>query len=325
MRAKSAPLLTAVQSYLLAKTKLSPRTKAGYLTTLSCFGRWLAIDLRHEVTIADLTADNVNAYLNALLRPSIGKPKGKARMAHNTALDVKAFANWLVQRGIIATDDFDFGNVEIPRVSKDGRPTLLDRDLMTTLSVARKAGPRAYCAWTLILGHGFRLNELRCAELADFDLRGGTVTIRGETSKSGFDHSVPLDPLAAEALDTYIEDYRPPSKSTKLLLTESGYAFTYRGFSSMFQRLTDRFAAAGVPNVCAHRGRGVWATNANRKGHSLADIKLMGGWKTDAMPLRYIKGRPLEELKRLPSPLASIVHDFESADRARRGAMRPTG
>ena len=51
----------------------------------------------------------------------------------------------------------------------------------------------------------------------------------------------------------------------------------------------------------------------------------MGGWKTDAMPLRYIKGRPLDELKRLPSPLASIVHDYESADRARRAGMQPAG
>ena len=74
--------------------------------------------------IADLTADHVNAYLSHLLTPADGKPKGKARMAHNTALDVKAFANWLIQRGLIAEDQFDFGNVEIPKASRDGRPTL---------------------------------------------------------------------------------------------------------------------------------------------------------------------------------------------------------
>ncbi|HEV2012075.1 MAG TPA: site-specific integrase [Candidatus Limnocylindria bacterium] len=159
---------------------------------------------------------------------------------------------------------------------------------------------------------------MREAELDDFDTRAGVIIIRGETSKSGFDHRVPLDPIAAQTLDSYVQDYRPPSKSTTLLLTESGYPFTYRGFSSMFQRLTEKFAEAGVKDVCAHRGRGVWATNADRKGYSLSDIKQMGGWRTDAMPLRYIKGKPMEELQRLPSPLASIVHDFEATARSRK-------
>ena len=325
MRAKTAPLGGAVNSYLLAKVKLSPKTKAGYRTTLSCFIRWLATHLERDVAIADLTADHVNAYLTDLLRPLEGKPKGKARMAHNTALDVKAFANWLIQRGIIAEDQFDFGNVEIPRVSRDGRPTLADHELMTTLRVAKESGPRAYLAWTLILGHGFRLNELREAELDDFDTHARTVIIRGETSKSGFDHRIPLDPIAAEALDTYVQDYRPPSRSPKLLLTAAGDPFTYRGFSSMFQRLTEKFADAGIKEVCAHRGRGVWATNADRKGYSLSDIKQMGGWRTDTMPLRYIKGKPMEELQRLPAPLASIVHDFEASARSRSPLLRRTG
>jgi integrase len=325
MRAKTAPLRGAVHSYLLAKVKLSPKTKAGYRTTLGCFIRWLERELGRDAAIADLTADHTNAYLTHLLVPAEGRPKGKARMAHNTALDVKAFANWLTQRGIIGEDQFDFGNVEIPKVSRDGRPTLADHELMTTLRVAKEAGPRAYLAWTLILGHGFRLNELREAELGDVDTRAGTVIIRGETSKSGFDHRIPLDPLAADAFDAYVQDHRPPSRSPKLLLTGSGDPFTYRGFSSMFQRLTDKFAEAGVKDVCAHRGRGVWATNADRKGYSLSDIKQMGGWRTDAMPLRYIKGKPMEELQRLPAPLASIVHDFESSARSRSPMLRRTG
>src|SRR5438128_4727927 len=85
MRAKTAPLRGAVHSYLLAKVKLSPKTKAGYLTTLTCFIRWLSADIHRDVVIADLTAEHVNAYLTDLLTPSEGRPKGKARMAHNTA------------------------------------------------------------------------------------------------------------------------------------------------------------------------------------------------------------------------------------------------
>ena len=325
MRAKSASLSGAINSYLLAKVNLAPKTKAGYLTSLRCLERWLAADLVHDVAIGDLTADNVNAYLNHLLRPTEQKPKGKARMAHNTALDVKAFANWMVGRGMITEDDFDFGNVTIPKVSKDGRPTIVDADLDITLAVAEKDGPRSYAIWTTMLGHGHRLNEMRLAELEDIDFRAGVITIRGETSKSGMDHQIPLDPMAAGALDTYINDWRPPSKSKVIFLTEAGYPFTYAGWSSMMQRLTSKMADAGVKDVVAHRARGTWATNANRQGHSLADIKSQGGWRTDTMPLRYIKNRPMVELKRLPSPLASVVQAYRESDHAatqRRRAIR---
>jgi hypothetical protein len=98
---------------------------------------------------------------------------------------------------------------------------------------------------------------------------------------------------------------------------KNGCGTTYRGFSSMLQRLTEKFAEAGIKEVCAHRGRGVWAPNADRKGYSLSDIKQMGGWRTDTMPRRYIKGKPMEELQRLPAPLASLVHDFEAGTRRR--------
>jgi hypothetical protein len=65
-----------------------------------------------------------------------------------------------------------------------------------------------------------------------------------------------------------------------------------------------------------------WATNAHRKGHSPKDIQQQGGWKNMEMVMRYTKGRPMAELKRLPSPLASIVHDFELAEHAAVGQRR---
>ncbi len=146
--------------------------------------------------------------------------------------------------------------------------------------------------------------------------------MRAETSKSDTKHEIPLDPMAAAALDTYINDWRPPSSSPVLFLTESGDPFTYRRFCSMAQRLRDQMAEAGIANFCVHRMRGTWATNAHRKGHSPKDIQQQGGWKTMDMVMRYTKGRPMAELKRLPSPLASIVHDFELAEHAAVGQRR---
>lgn len=319
MRANTSPLAGAIRSYLLSLV-LAPTTKAGYASTLGCFERRLSQRLTRETAIADLTAENLNAYLNALLRPSPGKPKGKRRMAHNTAIDVITFARWCVKRGMPVR--FDFDAIRVPKVNKDGRPTIGDRDLMTVLSVAKKAGPRAEAIILTGLGHGLRLNELRLLELDDIDFESGVITVRAETSKSDAKHEIPLDPLAAAALDTYINDWRPPSSSPVLFLTESGYLFTYRGFSSMAQRLSDQMAEAGVANFCFHKMRGTWATNAHRKGHSPKDIQQQGGWKTMEMVMRYTKGRPMAELKRLPAPLASIVHDFAQSEQAAVGQRR---
>jgi integrase len=319
MRAKTSPLSGAIRSYLLSLV-LAPATKAGYASTLGCFERRLSERLSRTAMIADLTAENLNVYLNALLRPTPGKPKGKRRMAHNTAIDVITFARWCVKRKMSAT--FDFDAVRVPKVSKDGRTTIIDRDLMTVLSVAKKAGARTEAIILTGLGHGLRLNELRLLELGDVDFESGVITVRAETSKSDTKHEIPLDPLAAAALDTYINDWRPPSSSPVLFLTESGYPFTYRGFSSMAQRLSEQMAEAGVANFCFHQMRGTWATNAHRKGHSPKDIQQQGGWKNMDMVMRYTKGRPMAELKRLPAPLASIVHDFELAEHAAVGQRR---
>ena len=103
---------------------------------------------------------------------------------------------------------------------------------------------------------------------------------------------------------------------------------TWQRCRTHFMRnLLTRVPKSAQPFVATmvHRGRGVWATNADRKGYSLSDIKQMGGWRTDAMPLRYIKGKPMEELQRLPAPLASIVRDFETTARRHRAGLRKAG
>jgi hypothetical protein len=79
-----------------------------------------------------------------------------------------------------------------------------------------------------------------------------------------------------------------------------------------------------VPDVCAPRPGGL-GDQRHRTGDSLSDIKQMGGWRTDTMPLRYIKGKPMEELHRLPAPLGSIVHDYEAIARSRSAGLRRAG
>ena len=184
-------------------------------------------------------------------------------------------------------EEFLYGSIRVPRVPKEGRDAFTDAEVAVILRVARSpesvSFARDYVLVTVALGHGPRLNEIRELTLDDVDFHQGLITIRGETSKSGRDRRVPLDSVAAAALDAYIQDWRPPSTSRVLFLTEAGRAFTYNGFLHVFTRL----ANVGVRKFMAHRCRNTWATNAHRQGYSVFDIQDMGGWRTLEMARRY--------------------------------------
>ena len=302
MRSRQADLMNAIESYLTSQHQLSPRTIPGYRTVLVNLAR----SSGPGATIADLTTARVNAYLASLIAA------GKRHMARNTAITVKTFGAWLVETGISEPDQFLYATIRVPRVPKEGRDAFTDAELGVILRVARSpessSFARDYALVTVALGHGPRLNEIRELTLDDVDFHQGVITIRGETSKSGRDRKVPLDSVAAAALDTYIQDWRPPSTSRVLFLTEAGQPFTYHGFLHVFTRLGARLAKAGVPKFMAHRCRNTWATNAHRQGYSVFDIQDMGGWRTLEMARRYAKGRPISELRRIPTPLAAIVN-----------------
>ena len=294
--------MNAIESYLTSQHQLSPRTIPGYRTTLVNLAR----SIGPGATVAGMTTGSVNTYLASLIAA------GKRHMARNTAITVKTFGAWLVETGISQPDQFLYGTIRVPRVPKEGRDAFTDAELGIILRVARSpestAFARDYALVTVALGHGPRLNEMRELTTDDVDFHQGVITIRGETSKSGRDRKVPLDAVAAAAIDTYIQDWRPPSTSRVLFLTEAGKPFTYHGFLHCFTRLGARLAKAGVPKFMAHRCRNTWATNAHRQGYSVFDIQDMGGWRTLEMARRYAKGRPISELRRIPTPLAAIVN-----------------
>jgi site-specific recombinase XerD len=302
MRSRQADLMNAVESYLTSQHQLSPKTIPGYRTVLVNLGR----SIGPKATIADLTTTATNRYLASLIAA------GKRHMARNTAITVKTFGAWLVETGISEAEQFLYGTIRVPRVPKDGRDAFTDAEVSIILRVARSpectSFARDYALVTLALGHGPRLNEMRELTLDDIDFHQGLVTIRGETSKSGRDRRIPLDAVAPAGIDAYVQDWRPPSTSRVLFLTEAGQPFTYHGFLHCFTRLGARLAKAGVPKFMAHRCRNTWATNAHRQGYSVFDIQDMGGWRTLEMARRYAKGRPISELRRIPTPLAAIVN-----------------
>ena len=228
-----------------------------------------------------------------------------------SAAILKSFATWLAEEGIHASDDDTsvLRTLKIPRVSKEGRWPYTDDEIKLILRIA-KEGPHGARDSAILLTQlssgGPRLNELRELRLGDIDFQRRAITFRGETSKSNVTRTARLDPAASAALDSYINDWRPPSADDHVFLTLAGKPFTYSGFGNLFARLRDRLRAAGMKGFRSHRGRHTWATNGHRVGMSPFDLQQEGGWKDLAMVRRYTKNRPFEELQRMATPFTGL-------------------
>lgn len=207
MRSLRTPLMEAAKSYLMAQHQLSEITRTNYRVNLEAFDRWL---LAGGGTIGDLTAQYVNVYAAETVR------RGHRYMARNVVATLKCLDKWLAANNIIEAPQLQ--TVKLPRVPQEGRAPFSDDEVRTILTVSRhtRYGPRDYAIVTLGLGCGLRLNEMAELTLDDIDFDQGVLTVRAETSKSGRERQVVLDPIAAAALDAYIKDWRRPPPVTAI-------------------------------------------------------------------------------------------------------------
>lgn len=305
-RSKTTPLSDAIESFLLARHDLSEKTKAEYHKDLFAYARWLGTAM-----LGDLTKLNVDRYL--VHKAKVGSKRPTPFAARLAAATLKSFATWLADEGIWSDPDGSsvLGTLKIPKVPKQGRPPFDDPELATILKVAGSGpnGARDRAIITTMAGcGGLRLKEAWALRLGDIDWRSKELAVRWTSAKGGESRVARLDEVAAAALNSYIRDYRSDVEHDRIFLTASGKPFTYNGFANHLYRLFDKLKQFGVPDGKPHRLRDTWATNGHRMGMTVFDLQREGGWRDLDMPRRYVADRPLSELKRMPTPLAGVLH-----------------
>ena len=307
MRGKDSPLGELIESFLVAKEAegRSARTLRDYETYLREFNKAVGAP-----TLERLTPELVTRYIAQRRRSS-------PTAARYAAAVLKSFASWLAQMKYLATPlgGSVLATMKVPHVDHPRSP-YTDEEVRTMIRVLGASSHRtrardAAVIFTL-LGSGLRLNELRELRVPSVHLarpiEESFVVVEARTSKSNERRNVRLDPLAAQAVQRYLKDWRPDRfVDGPLFLTEEGKPFTLFGFKNYLARLGDQFEAAGIKNWMAHRSRHTWATSAHRAGMSVFDIAAEGGWRDLKMVQRYTKGRPFEELQRMPSPLSYVL------------------
>jgi len=153
----------------------------------------------------------------------------------------------------------------------------------------------------LLLNHGLRCSEVSGLTVESFDLDAGTLTFyRPKTDiwqtlalLPDFEKTFPDFKETFEAAREYLEQDAPTSgplwrwsrkgKTGYLLIDHQG--MTTRGINKRVGELGDLI---GISNLSPHDLRHIWATRRARQV-SFDQFKEEGGWKSVAMPMRYVK------------------------------------
>ncbi len=302
-------MIDAIPRFLLAKQRLSDKSKEEYGRYLAEFATWA-----DRPRLCDLTAEMVDEWV-AL------KKRAALFAAARGCAYIKSFGSWLAEERIAHNSGVSlFAGVKIPKLPKGGRAPMDDGEIDKIWDILRSESSASRYRDTaliwLLFATGVRSGEARgiLLENVHLDPQGPNwIEIRYHTSKGWKDRRVTFGRLAAKALVDYIDNHRPNyigREAEPLFLRVDGKPFKPGGWEGYMARLTDLFEKNGIRDWMPHRMRHTWATWYHRAtketGKTVYDLKREGGWEDLTIPLRYTHDRPWDELAAMPTPIEAI-------------------
>ena len=214
----------------------------------------------------------------------------KASTANNRYRGCQAFFRWCVDEEIIEASPM--AKLKPPKVPEAPVPVLRLEEIQAITGTAEKSkgfdDVRDAAILRLFYATGLRLAELANlrwlpdgADHNDIDLDQQVLRVAGEGDRMRL---VNMGSRATRALDRYLRLRRAHRDAYLpwLWLSRKG-RFTESGIAQM---VTRRGASVGI-KVHPHQLRHSWAHAAQVKGMSTNDLKMAGGWRSDAMLARY--------------------------------------
>jgi site-specific recombinase XerD len=275
-------LLTRFEEYLV-RLGLSSATVVNYLADMRGVARW-CVESRQGCSLWNLTAEDVRAYCRHLR-----VERGLSPATANRHLQaIRKFCDFARQADLMESNPAaDVRPIQVPLTSRRA----LDADEIARLLEAAQAGrpslvKRDYAIIQLLLQTGIKVGELTELQLADIELADskGILTVNGN---GGNGHRfIPLNALARQALQEYLQ-VRPPSPNVKyLFLSQEGSSISVR----TVQRLVKVYTrAADLTEVSAHTLRYTFATSMLEETDDVATVANLLGHRSIETTLRYTK------------------------------------
>ena len=238
----------------------------------------MPVDIRH------LRREHLEAFIIEL------NGRWKPATVNNRYRGCQAFFRWCIDEDIIS--DSPMAKMKPPRVPEQPVPVLRLADISRLIGTAEKSKSfddvRDAAILRIFYSTGIRLAELSNLrwlpdepEANDVDLDQQVLRVLG---KGGRMRLVNMGVKTTRALDRYLRLRRAHREAHTpwLWLSRKG-RFTESGISQMVAR---RGELVGL-KVHPHQLRHSWAHAAQVKGMSTNDLKMAGGWRSNAMIERY--------------------------------------
>jgi integrase/recombinase XerD len=260
--------LDAFSQHLVVEKGLAANTVSAYMADLQRFcDHVAAVDMT-----SPLHREAITHYLNTRRQDGI-----TARSTARELSAIKAFCRFLNERGELHSDP-----------SREMQtPTLLQRlpsvltyeeveSLLQAPDTTTAGGKRDAALLEVMYATGLRASELTGLRLADIDLAGGSIKVRGKGGKERF---IPLGELAVLQLDDYLASGRPPllkqRQSPDLFLNRSGRAMSRQSVWKIVKKYVQwaRIDKAISPHTLRHS----FATHLLEGGADLRSLQQLLG------------------------------------------------
>ena len=175
--------------------------------------------------------------------------------------------------------------------SKTTSITSADAAALKLASDDTPAGRRNTLIFCLLLDHGLRVSELIGLRCNDFDLARGTFTVYRQKVDLTQTHRMTRQTTAALGTAIDAGDIAADSDAYLLRKSRKDGSLTSPGISrqSVFRLVRSVGEANGIDSLSPHDLRHFWATHAVSLGTSAFALRDAGGWKSLAMPSRYVE------------------------------------
>lgn len=272
--AGKTPLGTVADAWLASKTRVTPKTQAGYTTTVN-------------VHIEPLRAIQVSKVTEQVLQDWIDTFEGSPKTVRNAASILNSIMRRAVRERLIRANPCD--GLDLPKVSA-GERRYLTAAQVESLAQATERAPLvntlAYC--------GMRWGEVAALQIMDVDTTSRRITVRrsvtevsgalhwGET-KSRESREVPIPLFLADQLHSEIEGRE---QDELLFMAARGGVMRYSNARRWWDTAVEK---ADVPDgLTPHELRHTCASLAIRSGANVKVVQRMLGHASAALTLdRY--------------------------------------
>lgn len=229
--------------------------------------------------VEDITRDDVKRY-------QLGRRKKvKQHTVYNEWSALRSVVNWALSENMLRLNPFL--DISVATEKNPNQPIVTHSEFLALRNKSRGTVPlgvRVYL--TLVEATGRREMAVASLKWEDVDLEGESITWPEDTDKEGVRWSdVPISRRAARLLRMW----RRHSEGTWVFQSPKGEPYSK---SAVDQWMRDLYAAAGVAKQKGsgwHAFRRKFATDAMKAGASMKDVMELGGWKSEAAFMRYVR------------------------------------